>query len=201
MKQIGREEKRAKIVETAVRLFTEKGAEKTRIQEIASMAGIGKSTFYEYFSDKADLVCFWLEQTFVEMENSFAPEVGASAREQLASIVRIACSDSYCTPDFLTMFLEFWRLAFSEKHPKALGLIKQMYQGFNAMAAGIIQAGIQSGEFREVDAEKTASAYLGGIDGLWLQYLVHGEAYDLNAHAEVYLEMFLRGIDKETRCG
>lgn len=186
------------IIESAIRLFVEKGAETTRIQEIAESAGIGKSTFYEYFPDKAELVCFWVETVFVRMEQDFELDGDASASQQLATIVRVACSNAYCTPEFMTMFLEFWRLALNEKHPKAMELMQHMYSGYNQMASALISQGIAEGAFRDVDPDKMASAYLGGIDGLWIQYMVNPQTYDLSAHAEVYLENFLRGIAKET---
>lgn len=43
------------LLETAFKLFTEKGIKDTSIQEIVDNAGVGKGTFYLYFKDKYDL--------------------------------------------------------------------------------------------------------------------------------------------------
>lgn len=48
-------EKQTKILNSAFKLFLEKGINATSIQDIADDAGIGKGTFYLYFKDKYDL--------------------------------------------------------------------------------------------------------------------------------------------------
>ncbi len=48
-------EKENKLLNTAFKLFTQKGVDNTSIQDIADNAGIGKGTFYLYFKDKYDI--------------------------------------------------------------------------------------------------------------------------------------------------
>ena len=43
------------IMEAAVRLFSEKGFEKTSIEQLALAAGIGKGTIYSYFQTKTEI--------------------------------------------------------------------------------------------------------------------------------------------------
>ena len=54
-----REQKKRKtrkaIMEAAVRLFSEKGFEKTSIEQLARAAGIGKGTIYSYFETKTEI--------------------------------------------------------------------------------------------------------------------------------------------------
>lgn len=52
----------------AVRLFTEKGFEQTSIEDIASEAGIGKTTVYGYFSTKAEI---FKDYCFDEFKKTF----------------------------------------------------------------------------------------------------------------------------------
>jgi AcrR family transcriptional regulator len=55
-----REQKKRKtreaIMQAAVKLFGEKGFEKTSIEELAKEAGIGKGTIYSYFQTKTDIL-------------------------------------------------------------------------------------------------------------------------------------------------
>jgi AcrR family transcriptional regulator len=50
-----KKEKENKLMEKALKLFTEKGVNNTSIQDIADEAGVGKGTFYLYFKDKYDI--------------------------------------------------------------------------------------------------------------------------------------------------
>ena len=47
--------KESRLLDTAYKLFTQKGIKDTSIQEIADNADVGKGTFYLYFKDKYEL--------------------------------------------------------------------------------------------------------------------------------------------------
>ena len=50
-----KQQKKARLLETAFQLFTTKGTAQTSISDIASAAGVGKGTFYLYFKDKEEI--------------------------------------------------------------------------------------------------------------------------------------------------
>ncbi|MBX3506363.1 MAG: TetR/AcrR family transcriptional regulator [Parvibaculum sp.] len=50
-----RERMRAILVEAALRLFARQGVDATTIDEIVHVAGVAKGTFYNYFTDRADI--------------------------------------------------------------------------------------------------------------------------------------------------
>ena len=52
---MNKKEKENRLMEKALKLFTEKGVNNTSIQDIADEAGVGKGTFYLYFKDKYDI--------------------------------------------------------------------------------------------------------------------------------------------------
>jgi AcrR family transcriptional regulator len=52
-----REIKRKRIMQAALRIFSQKGYSPTALDEIAQEAGIAKGTLYLYFKDKEDLIC------------------------------------------------------------------------------------------------------------------------------------------------
>ena len=49
------ENKKEKIMEAALKIFKEKGADKTSVRDIMIEAGFGLGTFYLYYTDKNDL--------------------------------------------------------------------------------------------------------------------------------------------------
>lgn len=55
MKKQETENKEERLLDTAFKLFTEKGVKDTSIQEIVDNADVGKGTFYLYFKDKYEI--------------------------------------------------------------------------------------------------------------------------------------------------
>lgn len=56
IRETKKRETRQAIMQAAVTLFSEKGFEKTSIEELAKAAGIGKGTIYGYFQTKSDIL-------------------------------------------------------------------------------------------------------------------------------------------------
>src|SRR5215475_9577012 len=55
-KQARSKQTKEKIVQSAIRLFQERGYEKTTSNDIASEAGVSVGSFYVYFTDKRQLL-------------------------------------------------------------------------------------------------------------------------------------------------
>jgi AcrR family transcriptional regulator len=58
---------RDEIIRSSVKLFRKKGYDAVKISDIASHAGIGKGTFYQYFSNKEELFFECLENIFLDI--------------------------------------------------------------------------------------------------------------------------------------
>ena len=56
------QERRAQIFEAAARVFARRGFHKATMQEIATEAGLGKGTLYEYVKSKKDLLFFVIDE-------------------------------------------------------------------------------------------------------------------------------------------
>ena len=59
--------KRNVIVKTAVDLFRDKGYDSTNIDDIVAYAGVGKSTFYQYFKSKEELFYECADHVFYDI--------------------------------------------------------------------------------------------------------------------------------------
>lgn len=73
-----KQEKRQHIMETAYRLFSEKGIAPVSITDVAAASGVGRATVFRYFSTKAELVIAigtWLWEEYIEAHNTLlSPE-------------------------------------------------------------------------------------------------------------------------------
>lgn len=86
-----------RIIEAADELFAEKGFDNVSVTEIAARADVGRTTFFRYFGDKAEVV-FAHEVEMLERVTQFAASepvgpacTAAEAVEQLRAIVVALC--------------------------------------------------------------------------------------------------------------
>ena len=84
------EDRRAKILDSALRLFHEEGYETITMQDIADASEISKGSLYLQFTNKEDLIVSLLERTFDRLEEIVQRESATpgSARERLDRIVQ-----------------------------------------------------------------------------------------------------------------
>ncbi|MFV9691428.1 MAG: TetR/AcrR family transcriptional regulator [Desulfobacteria bacterium] len=166
-----------------------------KIVDISKKADIGKSTFYEYFNNKADLVCQWVAEKMAGLQ--VPEEMLADLPDQSSKttiLLRESCNPELASREMMAMFVEFRRLAINEKHPQAREMMKGMYEVYPDLLCGWLREGGVSGEFVEHDEEKVAAGLIGGVDGLWLQFLVFGDSYRLDENVETYVTTLLDGL-------
>lgn len=84
-------EARARIIETAIRLFARHGLANVTVDHIADMADIGKGTIYNYFETKEDIIVAYLaslEPSIQAKVRKLIRHKGASPAEILTDYIR-----------------------------------------------------------------------------------------------------------------
>lgn len=83
------EQTRALIVETALRLFAEKGFDRTTMRAIATEAGVSVGNAYYYFSSKEHLIQGFYDRIMTEHRTASAPRLAATQdfSERLRDVV------------------------------------------------------------------------------------------------------------------
>jgi AcrR family transcriptional regulator len=141
--------KRGEILLAAIHLFAEKGFNETSMREIAEAAGVGKSTLYDYFPSKDEiLIAFVIEE--VENITTWAKEIASlniSAAEKFRRI--LGKHLQYMTENkllYLKITYEAQRLNFASQQR-----IQKHRHAYQDMLCALVQEGIQNGEFRPVN--------------------------------------------------
>jgi len=165
------EERKKQILEAASEVFSQKGFDEARMEDIAEQTGLSKGALYLYFKSKDDLITSILDlafqREFKQMESLDASEM--SATEALEKIVDLALEDFAGMLRLLPVAYEFLALAFRNRVVQKT--LKEYFNRYMNVMVPVVQRGIDSGEFRPVDAKQvaiTTGAILEGTILLWV---------------------------------
>jgi TetR/AcrR family acrAB operon transcriptional repressor len=93
---------RARLIDSAERLFERQGVSRTSLQQIAQQAGVTRGAVYWHFADKADLFYAMLERVTLPMERAFARTLDdelddplAHLRTTLLEVLHAAATDEH----------------------------------------------------------------------------------------------------------
>jgi AcrR family transcriptional regulator len=164
------EETRARIIDSAVKLFSSRGFNAASVDDICVAAGISKGAFYHHFESKQALFLAlldsWLQMVDTAIEASkeqTAPETFMQMTEAFPYVFESA-------REGLPMFFEFWLHA--SRDQKLWEASIAPYRRYHKYFTSLIKKGIEEGSFVEVDPELASRMIVSTAMGLFLQSLL-----------------------------
>ena len=141
--------RRKEIFDATVHLFLEKGFNETSMGEIARAAGMGKSTLYDYFKSKDEiLISYYADQ--IEKITGAGKEIVSqelSTAEKLKGIMRMHLAYLLDNKKFhFKLSAETQRLSAESQK-----FLQEQRADYRQLLRTVIEEGIQTGEFREVN--------------------------------------------------
>ena len=144
------EQRQREIAEKAVALFIEKGFNETSMRQIAKEAGVGKSTLYDYFASKDDIIVFFVQEHLeVLMQRAEAIIAGeGTASDHLRRVMEMHLAFLLENRAFyLRLMFEAQRLKIESQQR-----IQAQRYAYQDLVKALIEIGTQQGCFRPVDA-------------------------------------------------
>lgn len=143
--------RRLDIMNVALNLFYSKGIDKTSMREIALLAGLGKSSLYDFFESKHEIVVFAIEHQ-VKHAIIAAQEIfhrNLPPDQTLMEIMKNNLDDS---KENKTLFMWLGTNAYflDEAYQERIKKVRHTYQD---IVQSVIEQGIQAGIFRETDVK------------------------------------------------
>ena len=188
------DERKSQILSAAEGVFTKKGFDEARMDDIAEETGLSKGTLYNYFKSKEDLVIAILDRIFLGAFKQFETPESAklSASESIWRFTEEAISDYKKMLHMMPIAYEFLALAFRNKIvQKAL---KEYFNVYMDVLEPIIQRGIDTGEFRNVDAQEVAIAAGAIFEGTVLLWVYDKSRVDVERHIRSSIKLLLEGV-------
>jgi AcrR family transcriptional regulator len=187
-------ERKTQILNAAQDVFTRKGFDEARMDDIAEETGLSKGTLYLYFKSKADLIIAILDRIF-ERELGSLEKLKTdegSASDALWKMTDTLARDIVAMLKLIPIMYAFLALAFRNRVvQRALKLYVNRY--LNGLIP-IIQRGIDSGEFREADAREVAIAAGAILEGTLLLWVYDRTLIDPAHHLRSGMKLLLEGV-------
>lgn len=193
--EVLRTQRRGELLQAAQRVFTRKGFHAANVSDVAIEAKVSQGTVYHYFDSKEALLMAVFEAWETEnlrqdIENSLASELTASKR--LEWVANAAGKRLSTATELLGTQVEFW--SHIPRHQVIRDGFRRMFARMATEVAKVIQAGIDSGEFRAVDATTLARLLIATYDGLVLQWLTDKKHVHWQACTETLTTVMLQGL-------
>ena len=188
------DERRSQILDAAEGVFTRKGFGDARMEDIAEKTGLSKGTLYLYFKSKDDLILAILDRIFqgeFRQLEAFQKDEG-SAAETIGKLTDILCKDIVGMLRLIPIIYNFMGLAFRNKYVQRA--LKHYVRRYLDILVPIIQRGIDSGEFRLLDARDVAVAGGAIIEGTLLLWAYDNSTVDPEHHIRTGMQLLVAGI-------
>jgi AcrR family transcriptional regulator len=185
-----RAQTRDRILQAVSRLSRVQGIDEISMTDVANEAGITRTVLYNYFPDKAALLLAFTERVtryFIESYERELPE-RASPAERLRAFVRLQLAGLLAHPHPGAADLS------AALGPDAYQRLAEHVAPMQQVLAGILQSGIEAGDFRVLDVAATARMVLAVI-GAERVPLISGDV-TVERAGELVSEFVLRAIER-----
>jgi len=188
------EERKDQIVSAAEEVFTQKGLDNARMDDIAEETGLSKGTLYLYFKNKDDLIAAVLDRIFQRefraFENTDLSTI--SAADAIWLFTDTVVKDIKFILRLMPIAYEFLALAFRNKTvQKALKIYINRYMD---IFTPVIQRGIETGEFRQIDVKEVGIAIGAIVEGTLLLWIYDNSLVEPEKHIRSGMKLLLEGL-------
>lgn len=192
-------EKRMEILKAAVDLISERGFERTTVDEIAARANVGKGTIYLYFENKEKIFIAILEngiEAILKRMDEILSETGDFSQRFEAMLKEHL--------QFAEDHREFYKVFVKERlnmkliaDKTAQDRIMEKHQKMHEQLTQFIQIGIDQNQLRNGDPGIFAFAFSGIVSHFCFHWLTERERSSLVNQVPVILDLFYNGVGKK----
>ena len=167
-----------RILQGALEVFKTKGLEGATMDEIASQSGFGKATLYYYFHSKEDVFAAILENGWETLWISLEPVIGSSdkPRKIFINVLLKIAENARNRPGLFEFLFNAPKIIQFETQPW-----KKYQERMYGTIHGLLEDGIKSGEFPNLDSQLLFKA----LGGLFMGLVLMGDKKDPVSESDV----------------
>lgn len=199
-KRMTGDERRRKIVQAAMDVFSRSGFSGATTRKIAEKAGISEAMIYSHFKDKEDLYSAIIDQKMQESEPLYYP-LDAMRKKDDERVFQTIVSNFIQKYSDDTTFLRLLLFSALEGHELAGMFVAGPVRRFFEFLAQYVRERIDDGALKPVNPEIASRCLVGMVNYFILLKKIFGdetlESIELDEAIETMISIFCRGIVKE----
>lgn len=188
-----KDERREKILSSALSLFATKGLAATKISDIAERTGMSQGLVYHYFKSKEEIFT-WLIGNAMQKMNEAAlnlEKLPVSAKEKIVLAVEGLLKGFEMNADTSSYYFLITQTALSDAYPnEAKEIIRAQNDVKYDVMARIFKEGQKNGEVNGFDPKEMATVFFSSVNGLALNKAIYGDRFKM-PDKRILLKMFL----------
>jgi AcrR family transcriptional regulator len=184
--------RKQRIIQAALRCFTEKGYIVTSISDVCAMSGTSVGSLYHHFKSKEQLAATVYLAGISNYQTGLIEEVQKrpAPEEGIYAIVRFHLEWVRDNSDWARFLMQYRHAGFMDSTEQEFA---ELNDEFNSIVAGWFRANVQSGAFRTMPPALYFCIVLGPCQEYTRLYLSHGYS-DIETAVEVIASAALRAI-------
>ena len=196
---VDKDAKRREILHAAAHIVARSGIANVTMTDIATAAGVGKGTIYEYFASKEEIYGAIIRTYLDRAETVAARRMfrARTPREKISALLTAWLdSTEEESGDFMRLFIDVWSEAIRQTSSEVGKVfdMKSYFRQYRAFVASILQDGIDAGDLKPMDTITAAGSLLALFDGVMLQWLLDRESVDVRKTIDTILNIIWNGI-------
>jgi AcrR family transcriptional regulator len=196
MSQSKQDKRKDQILDAALSVIVKHGYDRSRMDDIVQSSQLSKGAIYWYYKSKKEvylsLVDYWVKRYNAGFIDNL--EQHHTASEQLKGLFDYFIDQYETDPTAFKILVEFWSLSGRDKDFNKK--LQRVYSDFLEYVVHIIQKGVDSGEFRNVDPRITSLSILINIEGINWFTLFEKSGVDAHEYIETISEFIIAGVKR-----
>jgi AcrR family transcriptional regulator len=195
------DQRREELIKATYYEVAEKGYSAVTLQDIAKRAGVSKGSTLYYFATKEDLflgALEWMVNQF-DIRNGQAIANVEDPIEKVKALIGTIFANAQESRQFFLAYSDF--VSIGTRNKRFHDLNAKFYDGCCGHNREVIEAGIRTGIFRQIDVEEAGAMMRALVDGLMLQWFFSSEGTfdDYRRRCERIILDYLTGGQVQTQ--
>ena len=191
-------QRKEQIMDAALKVIISKGYDNSRMDDIVDISSMSKGAIYWYYKSKKEvylnLVNYWVIKYSTVINHII--EEDDSPADQLKDVFEYFILQYEQDPSAFKALVEFWSLAGRDKdfHKK----LDKVYSNFLEFLERIINRGVKSGEFKNLDVRITALSIMVNIEGIIWFTLFDAHGLSAKEYINTITDFILSGLTNKS---